>query len=65
MHAPPPRFLRRRRTIDFAGVWFLQVQLLLPVEAGRSEPVQLHVSALTAALCSTELEHYLSSAATV
>jgi hypothetical protein len=46
-HALPPRFLRWRKMIDWENVWFLQVQLFLPAESGRSEPVQLHVSSVT------------------
>jgi hypothetical protein len=57
--ALPMRFARTRRMIHWRDVWYSQVQCLLPAEGERTEPVQLHVSAMTGAVYSTELADFL------
>jgi hypothetical protein len=58
-HSLPARYSRKCRRIEWGGAWFLQVQLFLPVEGVRQEPVQLHVSAMTGTIWSPELGHFL------
>ena len=57
--ALPMRFARTRRMIHWRDVWYSQVQCLLPADVERPEPVQLHVSAMTGTVSSTELADFL------
>jgi hypothetical protein len=58
-HSLPLRYRRTCRTIEWGDARFLQVQLLLPVEGVRTEPIQLHVSAIAGAIWSPELGRFL------
>src|SRR6185369_16946731 len=54
-NAPPPKYRRSRKVVDAENVWYLEVQLSLPSEGKRAEPMELHFSAMTGAVWSRTL----------
>jgi len=62
----PPEYPRQRTRIDDVdSCWFSNVQTLLPPRGTRTEPVQLHVSALSGTLIHEGIETKLAALADV